>query len=248
MKDLPKEMGGRSVSRRTPETDFGCAHGLRGYAMLERGELQKQTAITRARYDRIAPIYDALEWMMEFRFRPWRRNLWRDVLSQGRILEIGVGTGKNIPFYPASASITAVDISERMLERAKQKAAHAGRKVDLGVADAQSLPFADKVFDTVVTTFVFCSVPDPVKGLQEARRVLKPGGRIVMLEHVLSERPTLRRLMKWLDPFMHRLWGAHIDRDTVENVKLAGFANICSSALALDIVKRIVAIAPTESG
>lgn len=216
--------------------------------MIEQDDLQKETAITRSRYDRIAPIYDALEWVMEFRFRHWRRDLWRDVTSQERILELGVGTGKNIPYYPTSAHITAVDISERMLERAKKKASRLGRKVDLEVADAQFLPFPNGAFDTVVTTFVFCSVPDPIKGLCEARRVLKPGGRIVMLEHVLSERPLLRRLMQWLDPVTHRLWGAHINRDTVANVRRAGFVILRSSNLALDIVKRIEAVAPTESG
>jgi phosphatidylethanolamine/phosphatidyl-N-methylethanolamine N-methyltransferase len=212
--------------------------------MLEDDELQKETAITRTRYDRIAPIYDALEWIMEFRFRHWRRDVWRDVNSDERILELGVGTGKNIPFYPTGAQITAIDISERMLERAKKKAAGLGRKVDLEVADAQSLPFPNSAFDTVVATFVFCSVPDPVKGLREAQRVLKGGGRIVMLEHVLSERPILRRLMQWLDPVTHHVWGAHIDRETVANVKRAGFVNVRSADLALDIVKRIDAISP----
>lgn len=215
--------------------------------MIKQDDLQKETAVTRSRYDCIAPIYDALEWVMEFRFHHWRRDLWRDVTSQERILELGVGTGKNIPYYPANAPITAVDISERMLERAKKKAARLGRKVDLEVADAQFLPFPNGAFDTIVTTFVFCSVPDPIKGLCEARRVLKSGGRIVMLEHVLSERPVLRRLMQWLDPVTHRLWGAHINRNTVDNVRRAGFMNVRSADIALDIVKRIDAIAPDAS-
>lgn len=212
--------------------------------MNDRDGMRNETAMTRKRYDRIAPVYDAFEWIAEFRFRKWRQDLWRDVSGTERILELGVGTGKNVAWYPPTARVTAVDISERMLERARRKAVRLGRKVDFEVADAQSLPFGDGAFDAVVTTFVFCSVPDPVKGLREARRVLKPGGRILMVEHVISERPVLRPLMNWLDPLTHHLWGAHINRDTVANVQRAGFVNVRSSDLALDIVKRIDAITP----
>jgi ubiquinone/menaquinone biosynthesis C-methylase UbiE len=212
--------------------------------MTELDGLRSETAITRRRYDRIASVYDALEWLPEFRFRQWRRDLWREVGQAEQVLELGVGTGKSIACYPAGAEVTAIDISERMLERAQRKAARLGRNVKLQVADAQFLPFPDAAFDTVVTTFVFCSVPDPVKGLREARRVLKPGGRLLMIEHVLSQRPLLRRLMCRLDPVTHRLWGAHINRDTPANVRSAGFIAVRATDLSLDIVKRIEAIAP----
>ncbi|KAF2991378.1 methyltransferase domain-containing protein (plasmid) [Methylocystis sp. MJC1] len=214
------------------------------FPTANRDQLQNETTVTRRRYDRIAPFYDALEWLPEFRFRQWRQDLWGDVTNEQQILELGVGTGKSIEWYPSGAHVTAVDISEPMLERARRKAVRLGRDVNFEVADAQFLPFRDGTFDTVVTTFVFCSVPDPVKGLREARRVLKRGGRILIIEHVISRHPTLRRVMNWLDPITHRLWGAHINRDTVANVQRAGFTNVRSSDLALDIVKRIDAIAP----
>jgi len=118
--------------------------------------------------------------------------------------------------------------------------------VTLQVADAQALPFADASFDEVVATFLFCSVPDAVAGLREARRVLRPGGRLRLLEHVLSKRPVWRRLMRWFDPIPSRLWGAHIDRETLENLVEAGFEDIESSDLWLDIFKRIAARAPSE--
>lgn len=202
----------------------------------------EETATTRARYDRIAPVYDLMEWWMElFWLRRWRRELWSRVGAAEALLELGVGTGKNLPFHPAGGRVTAVELSERMLARARGRARRLGRDVALRVADVQELPFADASFDTVVATFLFCSVPDPVRGLAEARRVLRPGGRLLLLEHVLSERPLVRRLMRWLDPVPLHVWGAHIDRDTVGNVRRAGFEDVRVARLALDVVVRIEA-------
>jgi phosphatidylethanolamine/phosphatidyl-N-methylethanolamine N-methyltransferase len=205
----------------------------------------RETRLTRRRYDRIAPIYDALEWMMEWRARRWRRDLWSRV-GPGRILEMGVGTGKNIRYYPEERDIVAMDISEKMLAHARRRAERFGSRVELELGDAQALSYPDESFDVVVATFLFCSVPDPVLGLTEARRVLKPGGQLFLLEHVLSRSPVLRPVMKWLDPIPFHIWGAHIDRDTVDNVRHAGFVNVADSNLSLDIVKRIEAVVPTE--
>lgn len=203
-----------------------------------------ESSTTQRRYDRIAPIYDALESIMERRrFRGWRREIWSRV-EGGQVLEVGVGTGKNLPYYTPEAEITAIDISERMLERARRRAERMDVEVELAVADVQHLPHDEDSFDTVVGTFVFCSVPDPLEGLREVRRVLRPGGRLLLLEHVLSRRPILGRLMRWVDPIPFHIWGAHIDRKTVDDVEAAGFTDIESEPLALDIVKIIVAHNP----
>ncbi|MBT8467832.1 MAG: class I SAM-dependent methyltransferase [Deltaproteobacteria bacterium] len=178
------------------------------------------------------------------RFRTWRQALLAQVRDDERVLELGVGTGKNIPYYPNGAGVTAIDLSENMLSRARRRATRLGVEVALHVDDAQALAFADASFDAVVATFVFCSVPDPVAGLREARRVLRPGGRLLLLEHVLSEKPLLRRLMQWLDPIPVHIWGAHIDRDTVDNIRVAGFEDVQAQDLSLDIVKAITARAP----
>lgn len=203
------------------------------------------TEVTRSRYDRIAPLYDLLELGMELRFAPWRRGLWAEVGS-GRVLEAGVGTGKNLPYHPRNAEIVGVDLSPRMLERARRRAMRIGSTARLEVADIQALPFRDASFDTAVATFVFCSVPDPVLGLREVRRVLKPGGRLLLLEHVLSERKWLCPIMRWLDPIPFHIWGAHLDRETVRNVHLAGYSDVRAVDLSLDIVKRIDARAPLQ--
>jgi phosphatidylethanolamine/phosphatidyl-N-methylethanolamine N-methyltransferase len=181
----------------------------------------KETIQTKSRYDRIAPFYDLMEAIVErFVYRRWREKLWSRVRGE-RVLEVGVGTGKNVPYYPAGAQVTAVDLSENMLQRARRRAQELSIVVDLHVMDAQRLDFPDASFDAVVASFVFCSVPDPVVGLRELARVVKPDGQILLLEHVRVNKPLIGRLMDWLDPFVLRLMGPHINRRTVENVKKA---------------------------
>jgi phosphatidylethanolamine/phosphatidyl-N-methylethanolamine N-methyltransferase len=155
-------------------------------------------ALVQRRYDRIAPVYDVFETFMEYGVQHWRRGLWQRVHG-ARVLEVGVGTGKNLPLHPVGKNVTAIDLSPRMLERARRKARRLRPGADFLIADVQSLPYPDNTFDAAVATFVFCSVPDPVRGLREIRRVLKPGGQFLLLEHVLSERWGLRPLMKVLD-------------------------------------------------
>lgn len=182
---------------------------------------RRATDATRSRYDRIAPLYDLMEGMSEGRFRPWRERLWAAV-PDGLVLEIGVGTGKNLPYHPRGARMFGVDLSERMLARAQDKAQKTGRAIDLRVMDAQQLGYATHFFDAAAATFVFCSVPDPIRGLRELGRVVRPGGPIVLLEHVRIDRPPLGSLMDRLNPMIVRLWGANINRRTVDNVRAAG--------------------------
>ncbi|MGM0557804.1 MAG: class I SAM-dependent methyltransferase [Myxococcota bacterium] len=214
-----------------------------------RRDLQRpddETALIKHRYDRVAPVYDALEWVVEkVGFSRWRPRLWERAEGE-RILEVGVGTGKNMAHYPDGRDITALDISPAMLERARRRADRHGVDVDLVEGDAQDLPFEDDTFDSAVHTFVFCSVPDPVQGLRELNRVVKPGGQLLMLEHVLSDKSILRPLMRWFDFLPYHVWGAHIDRETVENTREAGFVDVKAENLALDVVKMIEARASSE--
>ncbi len=180
------------------------------------------TALTRARYQRISKIYDRMETLMERRSRPWREKLWQ-LVTGPRVLEVGVGTGKNMPFWPLNCKITAIDLTPGMLELAHQRAKSLNRQSEeLCLGDVQRLEFPSGVFDTVVSTFVFCSVPDPIKGLMEIRRVIRPGGRVLFLEHVRINRPVIGTLMDILAPLIVRLNGANINRRTVENIRMAG--------------------------
>lgn len=180
-----------------------------------------QGAVT-ATYDRIARFYDIIDRPMDVLGGVARRR--RRLLSRahGAILEVGVGTGRNLDVYRADVDVTGIDISARMLARARRRPDHLGRPVRLELADVQRLPFADATFDTVVATCVFCSVADPVAGLREAARVVRPGGQVLLLEHV---RPRTR-LLGWLfdafNPVVRRLVGPNINRRTEDNIVQAG--------------------------
>ena len=176
---------------------------------------------TRAPYDRLAGRYDLMMGLMErLGMARLRRLLWSRV--EGRVLEVGVGTGANLPFYPNGSRVVAIDLSPGMLERAQLKARNAGLPVGLGLMDAQALGFKDSSFDVAVGTWVFCSVADPILGLRELKRALRPGGRLLLLEHVRLP-GLLGRFMDLLNSLAVRLGGENINRDTVENVRRAGF-------------------------
>lgn len=133
-----------------------------------------------------------------------------------------MGTGANLPLHPPNAEVTGIDLADRMLVRAQERARRLGRSIELSQGDVQELRFSDNSFDTAVATFVFCSVPDPILGLRELGRVVKPDGRILLLEHVRVDRPGIGRILDWANPVAARISGANINRRTVENVMRAG--------------------------
>jgi ubiquinone/menaquinone biosynthesis C-methylase UbiE len=203
---------------------------------------RRETARTEARYDRIAPFYELMEVLPEQQFRSWREKLWAQV-PEGRVLEVGVGTGKNFPYHPSGIEVVGIDISEQMLQRARQRSEELDQPLELHQMDAQHLDFADDSFDAAVATFVFCSVPDALQGLRELGRVVRPHGRVLLLEHVRINQPEIvGKAMDFLDPVVVRLVGPHINRRTEENVRRAGLEVERVESLApLDLVKLIVA-------
>lgn len=192
----------------------------------------------RKRYNRVAKFYDIIENPMEMMaLKKWRVELMKEL--KGKVLEVGVGTGKNIEHYPINIDITAIDFSEKMIKKAYEKAVKFDKKVKLINMDAQNMNFPDNTFDVIFTTCVFCSVPDPILGLKELRRVCKPNGKIIMVEHVRSEKKVLGGIMDILNPIVVNTYGANINRKTLDNVNSAGFINVSSINLYSDIVKKI---------
>ena len=194
------------------------------------------TTRTRKRYDRLARWYDLLEALMEsWRFAGWRGRL-KEKIRGSSVLEVGVGTGKNMRFYPPGLSVKGIDLSPRMLERAQKRTAVFGLDVDLREMDVQDLQFPDHMFDTVFATFVFCSVPDPVLGLKELRRVCKPDGRLILLEHMRPGNALLGLLFDVLNPMVVRMMGANINRKTRDLIRRAGWQIVLEEQLSSDIV------------
>lgn len=172
-------------------------------------------------YDRVAAVYDLYTAPMEaLGGRRARQRLFGSAC--GRVLELGIGTGLSLPSYPPGAELTGIDISPRMLARARRRAHRMGLKADLEVADIEQLPYPDASFDTVTAACVFCSVGDPVRGLREAARVVRPAGRVLLYEHVRPRNPVLGKLTDLVSPLTRRLFGPELNRPTERNVETAG--------------------------
>ena len=178
----------------------------------------KTTEIIMGRWNRTARYYGYMMAVLDrFGLRKWRRLFWSRV-ETSRVLEIGVGTGNSFPYYPADAEITAIDFSEGMLKRARDKASRHKVKVNLQQMDTQNMEFADNTFDTVAVSLVFCSVPDPVRGIREVERVCKRGGKVVLFEQDFSANRFSRRLVTLINPLVVRMMGSDFRRRPLENV------------------------------
>ena len=197
--------------------------------------MNKETQKIKKRYDRYSYIYDCVECPCEiFSFKNYRKRILSEV--QGKVLEIGVGTGKNLPYYNFNKiEYTGIDFSEKMLAKANKRFP----KAKLLEMDAQELQFKDNSFDYIITTFVLCSIPDPVKALKEMRRVLKKEGKIIMLEHVRSKNKIVALWQDIHNPFTRFLFGFNINRDTKENIHKAGLVVKEDQSLAFGDVLRL---------
>jgi len=174
---------------------------------------------------------------------------WLTAEARGHVLEIGVGTGANMGLYPAGTTVMATDLEPERLEAAADKARRhgRGRATTFAAADAQDLPFPDNVFDSVVATLVFCSIPQPELALVEIRRVLRPGGRLLLLEHVRGQTPFTRRLTDWLHPVWFAIQGScHLNRETAATVAGNGFRLNHTSTHGRGLLQLIVA-SPIEN-
>jgi len=201
------------------------------------------SALQRRVWDRAAPDYDASMARLERIWFTGGRE-WLGARARGRVLEVGVGTGTNVPHYPADAVVTGVDISPGMLAEARSRMAALGRPVTLLEADAQRLPFDDAAFDTVVCALALCSIPQPAVAIQEMHRVLEPGGRLLLLDHVASSAWPLRAAQRLVELVSVRVAGEHFTRRQLPLVEAAGFTIDEDERLQLGTIERIRATKP----
>jgi ubiquinone/menaquinone biosynthesis C-methylase UbiE len=180
------------------------------------------TARIAEHYDQFAPRYDtAMRFFERLLASDGRR--WVCSKATGDTLEIAIGTGRNLPAYPGDVRLTGIDISPVMLDYAHRRAKECGIAVDLRIGDAQALELGDESFDTVVSTFSMCTIPDYRRAIREARRVLRPGGRLVSLEHVRSPNPLVRAVQHVLDPLSVRFGCDHLLRQPLAALRQEGF-------------------------
>ena len=201
--------------------------------------------------ERVRQIYDQLAPSFDRKIGFWERVLFRGgrewvcAQAKGDVLEIAIGTGRNFGFYPADVRLAGIDLSPTMLEIARRRAEDLGRAADLRQADAQALPFEDNTFDTIVCTLSLCSIPDDRKAVAEAKRVLRPGGSFLLLEHVRSPNPLVRAGQRLLEPINARLQGDHLLREPLEHLRSERFEIEHLERSKAGIVERVRARKPT---
>ena len=192
-------------------------------------------------YNHVARLYDLLDLPFEYRrYRPLRRIIWQGL--SGRILDAGVGTGRNMDFYPSAGRITGIDLSPAMLKRAEARRQRSNRQVELFEMDVMTTTFEDDFFDAVVSTFLFCVLDDrhQLPALKELRRIVKPDGEIRILEYVYSKRPLKRLIMRLWAPWVKWLYGATFDRNTEQYLNQACFELVEERFLFDDIIKLLI--------
>jgi ubiquinone/menaquinone biosynthesis C-methylase UbiE len=194
-------------------------------------------------WEKAAPYYDRqIAFFEKIQFGGGRE--WLGTRARGRVLEVAIGTGRNLPHYPADATITGVELSPAMLAIAKQRAADLGRDVDLHEGDAQQLPFGDAEFDTVVCALSLCTIPDPATAIGEMKRGLVPGGRLLLLDHIGSTWPPIYAAQWLIERLTIRAAGEHMTRRQLPLVQAAGFEIVERERLKAGTVERIHALKP----
>ena len=207
---------------------------------------QDQSAKVRRVWEKGAPGYDKqIAFFEKIWFGGGRQ--WLGARARARVLEVAIGTGLNLSFYPADTTITGVDLSPAMLAIARQRATDLGMHVDLHTGDAQALSFEDATFDTVVCALSLCTIPDPAAAIGEMRRVLVPGGGLLLLDHVGSTWPPIRAGQWLLEQVTIRAAGEHFTRRQLPLVRAAGFDIVEVQRLKAGTVERVCARKPATA-
>ena len=203
----------------------------------------EQTAKVLRAWEKSASSYDKqIAFFERIQFGGGRE--WLGARVQGRVLEVAIGTGRNLPYYSADVSLTGTDLSPAMLAIAEQRAADLGVTVDLGIGDAEDLRFDDEVFDTVVCALSLCTIPNPAAAIGEMKRVLLPGGRLLLLDHIGSTWPPIYVAQWLLERLTIRAAGEYFTRRQLPVVRAAGFDVVEVERLKAGTVERIFARKP----
>lgn len=210
------------------------------------GETQERTQRWHRYWDKKSRSYDR-------EIRIWERALFGDSRSwacsqaRGEVLEVAVGTGRNLDAYPPEVRLTGIDISEQMLAIARTRARELGREVELQQGDAHSLPFADATFDTVVCTLGLCAIPDIDAALDEMARVLRPGGKLILADHVASSSRVARGVQRALEVITIPMASEHFLRRPLTKLRQRAFTIERAERFKLGVIERVVARKDVEA-
>jgi ubiquinone/menaquinone biosynthesis C-methylase UbiE len=172
---------------------------------------------------------------------------WVCAQATGHTLEVAVGTGLNLPFYPAEVELTGIDLSPGMLAVARRRALQLGRAVDLREADALALSFPDAFFDTVVCTFSLCAIPDDRQAIMEMNRVLRPGGLLLLADHIAGAAWPVRAIQRAAEVVTVPLQGEHYLRRPLRHVRAEGFEIVRRERFKLGLIERLAARKPNPA-
>ena len=212
-----------------------------GTAKAQPGETP--TARQRRVWNEGAPRYDKqIAFFEKVQFGGGRE--WLAARAQGRVLEVAIGTGRNLPYYPSDVTITGIELSPAMLAIARRRATDLGATVELREGDAEHLPFDDASFDTTVCALSLCTIPDPAAAIGEMKRVLVPGGRLLLLDHIRSTWPPVYAFQWLAERLTIRSAGEHFTRRQLPLVTAAGFEVVEVERLKAGTVERILARKP----
>jgi ubiquinone/menaquinone biosynthesis C-methylase UbiE len=205
-----------------------------------------ETERVRRVQDKAAPRYDRKISFFERALFAGGRE-WVCSRASGDVLELAAGTARNLPYYPADVRVTGVELSPEMLSVARERQRELGRNADLREGDVQALDFQDGSFDTVTCTLGLCTIPEPRRAVAEAYRVLRPGGRFLLLEHVRSPVGPVRAVQRLLEPLAVRFEADHLLREPLDYLKAEGFEIERVERSKWGIVERVAARKPTET-
>jgi ubiquinone/menaquinone biosynthesis C-methylase UbiE len=210
---------------------------------MDHQELARRNDKVRRSWAKQAPRYDKSMGFFERRVFGGSHRPWACSRASGEVLEVAIGTALNLSSFLEDVRLTGLDLSTEMLEIARKRAADLGREIELREGDAHALPFGNESFDSVVCTYSLCNIPDPGRAVSEMKRVLRPGGELILVDHIRSPVKPIFWFQKTIEFFSRRLQGEHMTRRPLEQVEEEGFDVVESERLGpAGIVERIVAV------